>query len=66
MAVFTAVSLDDLSQWIKQFPLGNALALQGISSGIDNSNFFLTTEGGEFVLTFSRTSGSSNCPSTSS
>ncbi|MGX9217869.1 homoserine kinase [Massilia varians] len=51
MAVFTAVSLDDLSQWIKQFPLGDALALQGISSGIENSNFFLTTERGEFVLT---------------
>ena len=51
MAVFTAVSLDDLSQWMEQFPLGEALALQGISSGIDNSNFFLTTERGEFVLT---------------
>lgn len=51
MAVFTAVSLDDLSQWIKQFPLGRALALDGISSGIDNSNFFLTTEQGEYVLT---------------
>ena len=55
MAVFTAVSLDDLTQWIKQFPLGQALALQGIASGIDNSNFFLTTERGaerkEYVLT---------------
>jgi homoserine kinase type II len=51
MAVFTSVTLDDLSQWIKQFPLGRALALQGISSGIENSNFFLTTERGEFVLT---------------
>ncbi|MGG7603929.1 homoserine kinase [Massilia sp. BKSP1R2A-1] len=51
MAVFTAVTLDDLSQWIKQFPLGRALALDGISSGIDNSNFFLTTEAGEYVLT---------------
>lgn len=51
MAVFTAVSLDDLTQWIKQFPLGRALALDGISSGIDNSNFFLTTEKGEYVLT---------------
>jgi homoserine kinase type II len=51
MAVFTAVSLDDLSTWIEQFPLGKATALQGIASGIENSNFFLTTEGGEFVLT---------------
>jgi homoserine kinase type II len=51
MAVFTSVTLDELNQWIKQFPLGKALALQGISSGIENSNFFLTTERGEFVLT---------------
>jgi homoserine kinase type II len=51
MAVFTSVTLDDLSQWIKQFPLGKALALQGIASGIENSNFFLTTERGEYVLT---------------
>jgi homoserine kinase type II len=51
MAVFTSVTLDDLSAWIKQFPLGKALALQGIASGIENSNFFLTTERGEFVLT---------------
>ena len=51
MAVFTAVTLDDLTQWIKQFPLGQALALDGIASGIENSNFFLTVERGEYVLT---------------
>ena len=51
MAGFTPVTLDDLSQWIKQFPLGKALALKGIASGIENSNFFLTTERGEYVLT---------------
>lgn len=51
MAVFTAVSLDDLQQWIKQFPLGPATGLEGISSGIDNSNFFLSTGRGEYVLT---------------
>ncbi|QOY95286.1 homoserine kinase [Massilia sp. UMI-21] len=62
MAVFTAVSLDDLSQWIKQFPLGRALALQGISSGIDNSNFFLTTERGEFVLTVFENLGREQLP----
>ena len=51
MAVFTAVTLDDVAQWIKQFPLGNVVALKGIASGIENSNFFLTTERGEYVLT---------------
>jgi homoserine kinase type II len=51
MAVFTPVSLDDLTQWITRFSLGKALAIKGISSGIENSNFFLTTETGEYVLT---------------
>ncbi len=51
MAVFTPVSLDDVSQWINQFPLGKPLALKGIASGIENSNFFITTESGEYVLT---------------
>jgi len=51
MAVFTPVSLEDVGHWIKQFPLGKAVALKGIASGIENSNFFLTTERGEFVLT---------------
>ncbi|MDB5749221.1 MAG: homoserine kinase [Massilia sp.] len=55
MAVFTAVTLDDLTQWMDQFPLGRPVALQGIASGIENSNFFLTTERGaeraDYVLT---------------
>lgn len=51
MAVFTPVSLEDLTEWIRQFPLGKPLAIKGISTGIENSNFFLTTETGEYVLT---------------
>lgn len=51
MAVFTPVSLDDLTEWLPQFPLGKPLAVKGISSGIENSNFFIETEAGEFVLT---------------
>ncbi|WP_442782738.1 homoserine kinase [Collimonas fungivorans] len=51
MAVFTPVTLDDLTQWIPPFSLGKALAIRGISSGIENSNFFIDTERGEYVLT---------------
>lgn len=51
MAVFTPVTLDDLRPWMAQFPLGKALAIKGIASGIENSNFFIKTEAGEFVLT---------------
>jgi len=62
MAVFTPVTLDDLSQWIKQYPLGNALAIKGIASGIENSNFFLTTERGEYVLTIFENLGFEQLP----
>ncbi|PRC93662.1 homoserine kinase [Solimicrobium silvestre] len=51
MAVFTPVSLADLSAWLLQFPLGRAHAIKGISSGIENSNFFITTDAGDYVLT---------------
>lgn len=51
MAVFTSVTLDDLRPWMTQFPLGQALAIKGIASGIENSNFFIETEKGTFVLT---------------
>jgi homoserine kinase type II len=62
MAVFTAVSLDDVTPWLKQFPLGNALAIKGIASGIENSNFFLTTDAGEYVLTIFEVLGFDQLP----
>jgi homoserine kinase type II len=56
MAVFTSVTLDEVNAWLKQhYQLGSAVEIKGISSGIENSNFFLTTEKNsvkqEFVLT---------------
>ena len=62
MAVFTAVSLEDIDDWLKQFPLGKALALDGIASGIENSNFFLTTERGDYVLTIFEVLGFEQLP----
>lgn len=51
MAVFTPVSLADIRPWATRFPIGAVTAIRGIASGIENSNFFLIAEGGEFVLT---------------
>jgi homoserine kinase type II len=51
MAVFTPVSPDELEHWIARFELGRVLAFEGIASGIENSNFFVDTERGRFVLT---------------
>ena len=51
MAVFTPVSLQDLTPWIASFSLGKVHRIEGISSGIENSNFFVNTEKGDYVLT---------------
>lgn len=51
MAVFTPVSESDLAQWLTHYALGDAIDFRGIASGIENSNFFLTTTRGAYVLT---------------
>ena len=51
MAVFTPVSLEQIIPWAAKFPIGAVTAIKGISSGIENSNFFVSAERGEYVLT---------------
>lgn len=51
MAVFTTVSESEASEFLKSYDLGEFVSLRGISSGIENTNYFLTTTKGEFVLT---------------
>ncbi|HQN11828.1 MAG TPA: homoserine kinase [Quisquiliibacterium sp.] len=51
MAVFTPVSRAQLEPWLDRYDCGRLLALEGIPSGIENSNFFVDTERGRFVLT---------------
>jgi len=51
MAVFTSVSDTEVSDFLKHYNLGDPVSLRGISAGIENTNYFLTTTKGEFVLT---------------
>ncbi|MHB1280581.1 MAG: homoserine kinase [Acidithiobacillus sp.] len=51
MSVYTRVSDLELAQFLRDYDLGGARALTGISAGVENSNYFLDTEKGHFVLT---------------
>ena len=51
MAVFTEVSEQQARDLLADLSLGELISLEGISSGIENTNYFLTTNQGEYVLT---------------
>lgn len=51
MAVFTPVSDSDARELLKRYDLGDVVSLRGITAGIENTNYFLSTTHGEYVLT---------------
>jgi homoserine kinase type II len=51
MAVYTDVSDDELRAFAALYDIGEVLSCKGIAEGVENSNFLLTTERGNFILT---------------
>ncbi len=51
MAVFTPVDLPQAQGLAERLGLGSVTELRGIEGGIENTNYFLTTEQGRYVLT---------------
>ena len=51
MSVFTPVSDEDARALLEHYTLGELESLEGIAQGVENTNYFLTTTTGEYVLT---------------
>ena len=51
MAVYTEVSFEDLEGFLDDYDLGTPLSFKGIAEGVENSNYYLQTERGSFILT---------------
>ena len=51
MSVYTTVGRDELAAWLQPLGLGELIDHAGIAAGMQNSNYFVTTTRGRFVLT---------------
>jgi homoserine kinase type II len=51
MAVYTDVPDDELAAFLAGYDLGRLMSIKGIAEGVENSNYFLHTQAGVFILT---------------
>jgi homoserine kinase type II len=51
LSVYTTVTPDELSSWLTDYNVGTLADMRGISAGIENTNYFVFTSAGRYVLT---------------
>ena len=51
MSVFTTITTAELETWLNAYAIGDLVSLKGISAGITNTNYFVTTTHAKYVLT---------------
>jgi len=51
MSVYTIIEESELKTFLSNYDVGELSSFQGISDGIENTNYFVTTDRGRFVLT---------------
>ena len=62
MAVYTQVNASQLEQFFTFYALGDLISFEGIEDGINNTNYFVDTTHGRFVLTLFETLSISELP----
>ena len=51
MAVYTEVSDEDLAAFVASYDIGGLLSCKGIAEGVENTNYLMQTDRGQFILT---------------
>lgn len=51
MAVYTEVGAEELESLLARYDIGSLIACKGIAEGVENSNYFLATDRGQYILT---------------
>ncbi|MBQ5469805.1 MAG: homoserine kinase [Acetobacter sp.] len=51
MAVYTNISDEELRVFLESFDLGTLVSFRGIAEGVENSNFYICTSKGKYILT---------------
>lgn len=51
MSVYTALTQDEIIHLLSQYNLGELVHHRGIKAGIENTNYFITSTKGEYILT---------------
>ncbi len=51
MSVYTKIEPQELKDFLNHYNLGDLINYNGINAGIENTNYFVTTSSGKFVLT---------------
>lgn len=51
MAVYTEVSDEELEAFVAGYDIGEVMSFKGIAEGVENSNYLLQTDRGQYILT---------------
>ena len=51
MAVYTSVKKSEIETYLMDYDIGKLVFFEGIVDGIENTNFKIVTQKGEYILT---------------
>ena len=49
MSVYTPVTAEELEAWLTRYAVGQLVSQSPIATGIENTNYFVTTTNGRFL-----------------